>query len=165
MPPISAASARLRPSATAASANSRRHCRVSRLSRAKARKSSALKSSRKAIAAAIGLVSFLAESMMTRNHKPPRAGNPLNESQATTDGISANLDAVEQLSDNAFDGLVTAAARYSDEIGKLEEAGVDVAFDTFAEAEAGFAAHVQERFASKLKKLRQIRQNPCPQAA
>jgi hypothetical protein len=61
MPPISAASNRLRPSATAASANSRRHCRLSRLARAKTRKSSALKSSRRAIAAAIGFVSFLAE--------------------------------------------------------------------------------------------------------
>jgi hypothetical protein len=62
MPPISAASSRLRPSATAASANSRRHCRLSRLARAKARKSTALKSSRRAIADAIALVSFLAQS-------------------------------------------------------------------------------------------------------
>ncbi len=90
MPPISAASARLRPSATAASAKSRRHCRVSRLCRAKARKSSALKSPRRAIAAAIGLVSFIAESKTTRNHKPPRAGNPLNESEATTAGITGS---------------------------------------------------------------------------
>jgi hypothetical protein len=51
------------------------------------RRFSALKSSRRAIAAAIRFVSFLAESMMTRNHKLPRAGNPLNESQTTPAGI------------------------------------------------------------------------------
>jgi hypothetical protein len=60
---------------------------VSRLSRAKARKSSALKSTRSAIAADMGCVSFLAESTEIRNHNSPRAGNPQNDSDAMTAGI------------------------------------------------------------------------------
>ena len=44
-----------------------------------------------ALAAAIQFVFFFAESTTTRNHNPPRAGNPLNESQATTAGISEDL--------------------------------------------------------------------------
>ena len=77
MPPIRAASDRLRPSATAAKANRRAHCLASRHWRAKARRSAAPKSSRRGIAAVIGLDSRVAESTITGNHTLAEFGNPL----------------------------------------------------------------------------------------
>jgi hypothetical protein len=50
--------------------------------------------------------------------------------------------------------VITAVARYPDEKVQLEEAGAHMAFDTFAEAGAGFAGHVRERFAADLPKAR-----------
>jgi predicted Kef-type K+ transport protein len=62
----------------------------------------------------------------------------------TMSELRANLDVVERLIDGAFDGTIAAVARYPDEKALLEEAGVHVAVDTFAEAGAGFASHVRE---------------------
>ncbi len=64
--------------------------------------------------------------------------------------LSANLDVVQRLADSAYEGLITAVARYPDELETLQAAGVHAAFDASAEAGAGFAGHVQERFADDL---------------
>ncbi len=70
--------------------------------------------------------------------------------------LSANLDIVQRLADNAYEGLITAVASHSDELEILQEAGVHAAYDAFAEAGAGFAGHVQERFADDLASHREL---------
>jgi len=67
--------------------------------------------------------------------------------------LSANLDLTRGLADSPYDGKITAVARFPDEVEILEQAGVHVAFDSFAEAGAGFAGHVQQRFAAELAGL------------
>ena len=64
--------------------------------------------------------------------------------------LSANLDVIHRLVASPYDGVITAVARYPDEVEVLEQAGVHEAFDIFAEAGAGFASHVAERFAEQL---------------
>jgi len=56
----------------------------------------------------------------------------------------SNIYAFELLKASHYDGRVAAIARFSDEVEVLQAAGVDVAFDMYAEAGAGFASHVQE---------------------
>ncbi len=53
-----------------------------------------------------------------------------------------NLFAVRQLKETAYAGKLAGVARYSDEIEALKKAGVDAAFNLYAEAGAGFAEHV-----------------------
>jgi len=53
-----------------------------------------------------------------------------------------NMDAVKQLLKLKFGGLITATARFDDEVKALKEAGAHAAFNFFAEAGAGFAEHV-----------------------
>ena len=72
----------------------------------------------------------------------------------TMSELRANLDVVRRLVDGPYDGVITAVARYPDEKVQLEEAGAHMAFDTFAEAGAGFAGHVREHFAADLPKAR-----------
>ncbi len=67
--------------------------------------------------------------------------------------LSANLDMMQRLADSPYDGKITAVARFPDEVEILEQAGVHVAFDSFTEAGAGFAGHVQQRFAAELAEL------------
>jgi predicted Kef-type K+ transport protein len=66
----------------------------------------------------------------------------------TLSELRANLDVIERLIDGAYDGTMAAVARYPDEKARLEEDGVHVVVDTFAEAGVGFATHVQEYLAA-----------------
>lgn len=70
--------------------------------------------------------------------------------------LSAKLDVIEQMKRNGFDGRVVAAARFSDDLEALDDAGVDWAADTFCEAGTGFADDVCERFADDLAGLRAL---------
>ncbi|MFK5949079.1 MAG: cation:proton antiporter [Methylococcales bacterium] len=56
--------------------------------------------------------------------------------------LSANLDALEQLSAISFKGRIAATARYPDEVEKLQKAGATAVFDMYTGAGIGFAAHV-----------------------
>ena len=67
--------------------------------------------------------------------------------------LSANLDIVRMLSDNLFDGKIAAVVRYQDEFEILQQAGVHLVVDSPTEAGAGFAEHVQTRFAKQLDSL------------
>jgi Trk K+ transport system NAD-binding subunit len=67
--------------------------------------------------------------------------------------LSANLDMVRRLADSPYDGKIAAVARFSDEVETLEQAGVHMAVDSIVEAGAGFADHVQQRFAAELAAL------------
>ncbi len=67
--------------------------------------------------------------------------------------LSADLDMMRRLADSPYDGKIAAVARYPDEVEILEQAGAHAAFDSFAEAGAGFAGHIQQRFAADLAGL------------
>ncbi|MBT7953259.1 MAG: cation:proton antiporter [Gammaproteobacteria bacterium] len=60
----------------------------------------------------------------------------------TLPNIEMNLSVLKELSTAKFDGRVVAAVRYSDEVERLEKAGVNSVFNIYTEAGAGFAAHV-----------------------
>lgn len=53
-----------------------------------------------------------------------------------------SLAVIDQLRRAGFDGVVAATARYPDQEDKLLTAGATMVFNTFVEAGAGFAAHV-----------------------
>jgi predicted Kef-type K+ transport protein len=67
--------------------------------------------------------------------------------------LSANLDMMRRLADSPYDGKIAAVARFADEVEILEQAGVHMAVDSFTEAGAGFAGHVQLHFAAELAEL------------
>ena len=54
----------------------------------------------------------------------------------------ANLYAARQLRDSEYKGIVAAVAMFEDEVTALKAAGVNAAFNFYAEAGAGFASHV-----------------------
>ena len=53
-----------------------------------------------------------------------------------------NLFAAGQLRKLGYKGRLAAVAKYPDEVAALQEAGVDSAFNLYAEAGAGFAEDV-----------------------
>lgn len=59
---------------------------------------------------------------------------------------AANVAAVAQLRARGFTGRVVATARYPDQAEHLRELGVDLVFDIYAEAGAGFASDLHARF-------------------
>ncbi|KHF24267.1 potassium transporter Kef [Solemya velum gill symbiont] len=63
--------------------------------------------------------------------------------------LEANIDALAQLRETAFEGRVAAIARYPDEDLLLSEAGATCVFNIYAEAGAGFAGHIQENLQKK----------------
>jgi len=70
--------------------------------------------------------------------------------------LSANLDALRQAAAQPHDWKIAALARYPDEVAPLEAAGAHLAVDMFEETGAGFAVHVEHRFADDLAALRQV---------
>lgn len=60
--------------------------------------------------------------------------------------LSANLDVIQRLKESGYDGKITAVARFPDEVEQLKLAGVDMAVDSFTEAGAGFADHVNQSY-------------------
>jgi voltage-gated potassium channel Kch len=55
---------------------------------------------------------------------------------------AANMQAVKELRTANFSGIIAATAQFDDEVEELQEAGVDGAFNFYAEAGHGFAEHV-----------------------
>lgn len=55
----------------------------------------------------------------------------------------SNMTAIEQIRASGYTGGVAALAQYQDEEEALKAAGADIAFNTYAEAGSGFAAHVE----------------------
>ncbi|WP_200392600.1 cation:proton antiporter family protein [Roseibacillus ishigakijimensis] len=58
----------------------------------------------------------------------------------------ANRHAIETLKRHDFHGVVIASARYDDEVRELRQAGIDAAFNLYAEAGDNFARHVFDVF-------------------
>jgi predicted Kef-type K+ transport protein len=63
---------------------------------------------------------------------------------------AANLEAVRLLVSRGYPGMITATAQFPDEIEELERAGVEAAFNLYAEAGSGFAEHVAEQLGERL---------------
>ena len=59
--------------------------------------------------------------------------------------LAANLATIEQFKAVSFGGRLAAIAQFEDEVDLLETAGASTAFNVYAEAGAGFAAHVTKR--------------------
>ena len=55
---------------------------------------------------------------------------------------AANMHAVNELTANKFDGIIAATAKFDDEVEELKAAGVQAAYNFYAEAGYGFAEHV-----------------------
>ena len=58
--------------------------------------------------------------------------------------LAANLAAIEQFNAVSFGGRIAATAKFEDEVQPLQAAGASAVFNLYAEAGAGFAAHVTE---------------------
>jgi hypothetical protein len=58
--------------------------------------------------------------------------------------LAENVLAAEQLRKYGYSGPIGAIAKYPDEVAKLEAAGVEMVFNLYAEAGAGFAEHVSQ---------------------
>ena len=56
--------------------------------------------------------------------------------------VSENLFAAEHLAKEGFTGTIGAIAKYPDDEQLLRAAGVQLVFNLYAEAGAGFARHV-----------------------
>jgi Trk K+ transport system NAD-binding subunit len=56
--------------------------------------------------------------------------------------VSENVFAARHLKAEGFDGVIGAIAQFQDDEPVLQEAGVDLVFNLYAEAGAGFAQHV-----------------------
>ncbi|MFZ0788569.1 MAG: cation:proton antiporter family protein [Chromatiaceae bacterium] len=56
--------------------------------------------------------------------------------------VSENVFAAKHLKSEGFDGIIGAIAKFSDDEPVLRDAGVDMVFNLYAEAGAGFAQHV-----------------------
>lgn len=57
--------------------------------------------------------------------------------------LQANLDALEQLRESAFNGRVAATAKYPDDEEPLRQSGVTAVFNIYTEAGTGFADHIR----------------------
>ena len=55
--------------------------------------------------------------------------------------LSDMLEAARQLRRAGYDGPIASVARYEDERDQLKDAGIDISFNFYAEAGAGFAEH------------------------
>ena len=61
--------------------------------------------------------------------------------------LTANLDALAQLREIRFKGVIAATARYPDEEPRLRKEGATAVFNIYAEAGTGFAGHVAASYA------------------
>jgi predicted Kef-type K+ transport protein len=61
--------------------------------------------------------------------------------------LSENVFAASHLKSEGFDGVIGAIAKFRDDEPALDNAGVDMVFNLYAEAGAGFAQHVCTGFA------------------
>jgi glutathione-regulated potassium-efflux system ancillary protein KefC len=81
-----------------------------------------------------------------------RPGRPLRLTMLAMPEQAANLAAAQQVRAKGFADLITATARFDDEIPDLEEAGADMAYHFYNEAGWGFAAHADELLEKRLLK-------------
>jgi Trk K+ transport system NAD-binding subunit len=64
-----------------------------------------------------------------------------------------NMTAVKELTARRFEGIITATAKFDDEVTELKNAGVQAAYNLYAEAGFGFAEHVSKTVKPKEDEL------------
>ncbi len=64
----------------------------------------------------------------------------------------ANIEAVKRLQELGYRGRIAATSRYDDDAEQLQQLGVDLSFNVYAEAGRGFADDLQRHFAFPLEK-------------
>ena len=57
----------------------------------------------------------------------------------------SNMYALEQITKGGYEGFIAALAQYPDQAERLQKAGAHVAFNAYAEAGTGFAAHIDDK--------------------
>ena len=57
-----------------------------------------------------------------------------------------DLQAARELAETGYRGKIAATVKFDDEIEALQQAGIHAAFNLYAEAGAGFAAHACSLF-------------------
>ena len=65
----------------------------------------------------------------------------------------ANMYALEQMTEGDYEGYIAAVAQFPDETEGLREAGAHAAFNIYAEAGTGFAAHIDDRLSKSFPRL------------
>ena len=65
----------------------------------------------------------------------------------------ANMHALEQMTEGDYEGYIAAVAQFPDETEGLREAGAHAAFNIYAEAGTGFAAHIDDRLSKSFPRL------------
>jgi glutathione-regulated potassium-efflux system ancillary protein KefC len=78
-----------------------------------------------------------------------QAAHTLELVMLTLPKLNMSLSVLEQLKAASFKGRIAAAARFSDEVEALQQAGAATVFNIYAEAGAGFAGHVVADVASE----------------
>lgn len=63
-------------------------------------------------------------------------------------GLEPMLYVTRMLKQQGYKGIIAAVAFFDDEVEKLREGGVDIAFNVYGEAGAGLAAHAIEKLDS-----------------
>ena len=66
---------------------------------------------------------------------------------------STHMHVIDQLKKFGGNPMIAAISRYEDEIVELKQAGVQVVFNLYSEAGAGYAEHVYQIFAAQNSKL------------
>ncbi|EGB15889.1 sodium/hydrogen exchanger [Pseudodesulfovibrio mercurii] len=74
--------------------------------------------------------------------KLPRTRSPFKLMVLAAPALETQLHVLDRLKQRGFAGTVAAMAQYDDEVDILREAGVDTAFNIFAEAGAGLGSHI-----------------------
>lgn len=68
----------------------------------------------------------------------------------------SNMFAHQLLKASQYTGKVAAIARFPDEVEALNAAGIDIAFNMYAEAGAGFATHVRHNLEDVIPRVSQV---------
>lgn len=70
---------------------------------------------------------------------------------------ATNVRAATQVRALGFSGALTGVAQFDDQLEELRRAGVDVAYNIYAEAGIGFAEHVTEQFTDLFQQIAVVR--------
>jgi predicted Kef-type K+ transport protein len=67
----------------------------------------------------------------------------------TLENLKENIDIVKQLTEHKYHGMISASAKFDDEVEALKKAGVHAVYNLYAESGSGFAEHVSRELDNK----------------
>ncbi len=68
----------------------------------------------------------------------------------TLSSLKENLEVVNQIAEHKYKGVISASAKFDDEVEALKKAGVHAAYNLYAESGSGFAEHVSRELDNEL---------------